>query len=220
MSELSDSIKAQVLTAARFPIYRNTPARSWWSNTAATPWCAPNSSGAVMSDIILLSLVGIKVVLVHGGGPDISAMLKRLGHRIALYHGRAALHRRRNGSGGADGALREDEQRPGLAHRRAGRQGQWACAASTAGNDPRQGSFRPRRIWALWGISRMWILPPFKRRCKTATSPSSPRWAWTRRALYTTSTTDYSRRSHRLRPAGGEHPHAHRHPRADEGYFR
>ena len=31
---------------------------------------------AVMTDIVLLSLVGIKVVLVHGGGPEISDMLK------------------------------------------------------------------------------------------------------------------------------------------------
>ena len=31
---------------------------------------------AVMSDIILLSLVGIRVVVVHGGGPEISDMLK------------------------------------------------------------------------------------------------------------------------------------------------
>ena len=34
---------------------------------------------AVMSDIVLLTLVGIKVVLVHGGGPEISDMLDRLG---------------------------------------------------------------------------------------------------------------------------------------------
>lgn len=33
---------------------------------------------AVMSDIVLLTLVGIKVVLVHGGGPEISEMLKKL----------------------------------------------------------------------------------------------------------------------------------------------
>jgi len=33
---------------------------------------------AVMSDIVLLSLVGINVVLVHGGGPEISDMLHRL----------------------------------------------------------------------------------------------------------------------------------------------
>ena len=34
---------------------------------------------AVISDIILLSLVGIRVVVVHGGGPEISAMLKKIG---------------------------------------------------------------------------------------------------------------------------------------------
>lgn len=34
---------------------------------------------SVMSDLVLLQLVGIKVVLVHGGGPEISEMLKRLG---------------------------------------------------------------------------------------------------------------------------------------------
>ena len=33
---------------------------------------------AVMSDIVLLSLVGIKVVLVHGGGPEINDMLNEL----------------------------------------------------------------------------------------------------------------------------------------------
>ena len=31
---------------------------------------------SVMRDLVLLQLVGIKVVLVHGGGPDISEMLK------------------------------------------------------------------------------------------------------------------------------------------------
>ena len=34
---------------------------------------------AVMSDIVLLTLVGVKVVLVHGGGPEINEMLGRLG---------------------------------------------------------------------------------------------------------------------------------------------
>ena len=34
---------------------------------------------AVMSDIVLLSLVGIQVVLVHGGGPEISEMLRKIG---------------------------------------------------------------------------------------------------------------------------------------------
>ena len=34
---------------------------------------------AVMEDLLLLQLVGVRVVLVHGGGPDISRMLKQIG---------------------------------------------------------------------------------------------------------------------------------------------
>ena len=41
---------------------------------------------AVISDIILLHLVGIQVVVVHGGGPEISAMLKKIGKELSLIH--------------------------------------------------------------------------------------------------------------------------------------
>ena len=40
---------------------------------------------AVISDIILLSLVGIRVVVVHGGGPEISGLLKKLARSPALW---------------------------------------------------------------------------------------------------------------------------------------
>ncbi|MCC8063786.1 MAG: acetylglutamate kinase [Clostridiales bacterium] len=42
---------------------------------------------AVMSDVLLLKLVGINVVLVHGGGPEINAMLKRLGKESKFVDG-------------------------------------------------------------------------------------------------------------------------------------
>lgn len=42
---------------------------------------------AVMHDIVLLSLVGAKVVLVHGGGPEISGMLKRVGKETKFVDG-------------------------------------------------------------------------------------------------------------------------------------
>lgn len=42
---------------------------------------------AVISDIVLLSLVGIRVVLVHGGGPEISDMLKRIGKETRFVSG-------------------------------------------------------------------------------------------------------------------------------------
>lgn len=42
---------------------------------------------AVMQDIVLLSLVGIKVVLVHGGGPEINAMLKKINKASEFVNG-------------------------------------------------------------------------------------------------------------------------------------
>ena len=42
---------------------------------------------AVMGDIVLLSLIGIKVVLVHGGGPEITQMLKQIGKETRFVNG-------------------------------------------------------------------------------------------------------------------------------------
>ena len=42
---------------------------------------------AVMRDIVLLNLVGIRVVLVHGGGPEINAMLKKIGKESRFVGG-------------------------------------------------------------------------------------------------------------------------------------
>ena len=42
---------------------------------------------AVMGDIVLLSLIGIKVVLVHGGGPEITDMLQKVGKESKFVNG-------------------------------------------------------------------------------------------------------------------------------------
>ena len=42
---------------------------------------------AVMGDVVLLTLVGVKIVLVHGGGPEISATLKKLGKESVFVGG-------------------------------------------------------------------------------------------------------------------------------------
>ena len=42
---------------------------------------------AVMGDIVLLSAIGIKVVLVHGGGPEITDMLRRVGKKSEFVNG-------------------------------------------------------------------------------------------------------------------------------------
>ena len=42
---------------------------------------------AVMTDIVMLSLIGIRVVLVHGGGPEISQMLDKMGKKSEFVNG-------------------------------------------------------------------------------------------------------------------------------------
>lgn len=42
---------------------------------------------AVIHDIVLLSLVGVRVVVVHGGGPEINAMLKKIGKKSEFVNG-------------------------------------------------------------------------------------------------------------------------------------
>ena len=47
---------------------------------------------AVIHDIVLLSLVGVRIVVVHGGGPEISGMLKKIGKQAGARKGRRARH--------------------------------------------------------------------------------------------------------------------------------
>lgn len=42
---------------------------------------------SVMRDMILLSLIGVKVVLVHGGGPEITDMLGKIGKKTEFVNG-------------------------------------------------------------------------------------------------------------------------------------
>ena len=48
---------------------------------------SPDLQKAVMDDLVLLSLFGIKVVLVHGGGPEINDMLRRVGKESKFVDG-------------------------------------------------------------------------------------------------------------------------------------
>lgn len=42
---------------------------------------------AVMGDLVLLTIIGIKVVLVHGGGPEITEMLSKIGKKSEFVNG-------------------------------------------------------------------------------------------------------------------------------------
>jgi len=86
MEKISNSDRSQVLIDALPYIqkYNNKIVVVKYGGNAMTN---KELKDAVMKDIVLLSLVGIKVVLVHGGGPEISDMLKKLGIESRFVNG-------------------------------------------------------------------------------------------------------------------------------------
>ena len=77
MESISNVVKAQVLNDALPYIqkYHDKVVVIKYGGNAMT---SEELKNAVMSDIVLLSLVGIKAVLVHGGCPEINEALKRM----------------------------------------------------------------------------------------------------------------------------------------------
>ena len=86
MEKISNNDKSQVLIDALPYIqkYNNKILVIKYGGNAMTN---KELKDAVMTDIVLLSLVGIKVVLVHGGGPEISDMLKKLNIESKFING-------------------------------------------------------------------------------------------------------------------------------------
>lgn len=76
--EFNDATRAKILTDA-LPYIQKYYGKTVVVKYGGNAMINPELKKAVMSDIILLSLVGVKIVLVHGGGPEISGMLSKLG---------------------------------------------------------------------------------------------------------------------------------------------
>ena len=84
MSTLNE--RAQVLTEA-LPYIQKYSGKTIVVKYGGNAMISEELRQAVISDLILLSLVGVHVVVVHGGGPEISDMLKRLGHESKFVDG-------------------------------------------------------------------------------------------------------------------------------------
>ena len=83
---ISDELRAQILIDALPYIqkYYNKVVVVKYGGSAMTDESLKRD---VMRDVVLLSLIGIKVVLVHGGGPEINDMLNRLGIKSKFIGG-------------------------------------------------------------------------------------------------------------------------------------
>lgn len=84
--EISTADRAQVLTQA-LPYIKQYSGKTVVIKYGGNAMTSDELKSAVMEDIVLLSTVGIKVVLVHGGGPEINEMLGKVGKESKFING-------------------------------------------------------------------------------------------------------------------------------------
>ena len=85
-NQFSNAQRAQVLTQALPHIKRYT-GKTVVVKYGGNAMINEQIKQQVMEDIVLLWLIGVKIVLVHGGGPEISEMMEKLGKKAVFVDG-------------------------------------------------------------------------------------------------------------------------------------
>ena len=85
-SEFSNAQRAEVLTQA-LPYIKRYNGKIVVVKYGGNAMINEKLKQQVMEDIVLLWLIGIKIVLVHGGGPEISDLMTRLGKKAEFVDG-------------------------------------------------------------------------------------------------------------------------------------
>ena len=86
ITSFSNAERAEVLTAA-LPYIKKYSGKTVVIKYGGNAMINEELKQQVMEDIALLWLIGVKVVLVHGGGPEISHIMKRLGKEAVFIDG-------------------------------------------------------------------------------------------------------------------------------------
>ena len=85
-NEITNARRAEVIIQA-LPYIRRYNGKIVVLKYGGTAMVDPVLKEQVMEDVFLLQLIGVKVVLVHGGGPEISEMMARLGKKSEFVNG-------------------------------------------------------------------------------------------------------------------------------------
>ena len=86
MSNISNSERAEVLTEA-LPYIKRYNGKTVVVKYGGGAMVSDVLKQQVMEDVVLLWLIGVKVVLVHGGGPEISELMVKLDKKPEFYNG-------------------------------------------------------------------------------------------------------------------------------------
>ena len=84
--EISNAQRAEILTQA-LPFIKRYYGQIIVVKYGGNAMINSELKQQVMEDIVLMSLIGVKVVLVHGGGPEITEMLEKIGKKTEFVDG-------------------------------------------------------------------------------------------------------------------------------------
>ena len=84
--QISNAQRASILVSA-LPYIQNYYGKIIVIKYGGSAMLNEQLKDSVMRDVVLLSLIGVKVVLVHGGGPEITEMLKLIGKESKFVDG-------------------------------------------------------------------------------------------------------------------------------------
>ena len=85
-TEFSNAQRAEVLTQA-LPYIKRYTGKIVVVKYGGNAMVNEQLKQQVMEDIVLLWLIGVKIVLVHGGGPEITDLMNRLGKQAEFIDG-------------------------------------------------------------------------------------------------------------------------------------
>ena len=83
---LTNSQRAEILTQA-LPYIKKYNGKIVVVKYGGNAMTSEDLKQQVMDDIVLMSLIGVKIVLVHGGGPEITEMLAKTGKKSEFVDG-------------------------------------------------------------------------------------------------------------------------------------
>jgi len=86
MDHISNKDWAEILVQA-LPYFKQYVGKTIVVKYGGNAMLNEELKAAVMDDIVLLSTIGINTVLVHGGGPEINAMLEKMGKEAKFVNG-------------------------------------------------------------------------------------------------------------------------------------
>ncbi len=86
LNGISNADRAEILTQA-LPYIRQYNGKTVVVKYGGNAMINESLKQQVMEDIVLLQLIGIRIVLIHGGGPEISEMMNKLGKKSEFIDG-------------------------------------------------------------------------------------------------------------------------------------